>query len=110
MLRGRIAVAARDWARGEADLRHAVAVARRIEYPNLIWPAAHALAAALAARAEQDRTRRAQGDEMHALAVLAAETIGSIAEGAPDATLRSTFLAWRPVQVTLDDLERLRRI
>jgi len=110
LLRGRIAVAARDWARGEADLRHAVAVARRIEYPNLIWPAAHALAAALAARAEQDRTRRAQGDEMHALAALAAETIGSIAEGAPDATLRSTFLAWRPVQAALDDLERLRRI
>jgi hypothetical protein len=41
---------------------------------------------------------------------LAAETIGSLAEGAPDATLRSTFLAWTPVQAALADLERLRRI
>jgi hypothetical protein len=47
---------------------------------------------------------------MHALAVLAAETIGSIAARAPDAALRSTFLAWTPVQAALDDLERLRRI
>jgi class 3 adenylate cyclase/tetratricopeptide (TPR) repeat protein len=110
LLRGRIAVAAHDWARGEADLRQAVAVARRIEYPNLIWTTAHALSMALAARAGHDRNRRDQGEEMHALAVLAAETIGSIAARAPDAALRSTFLAWTPVQAALDDLERLRRI
>jgi tetratricopeptide (TPR) repeat protein len=110
LLRGRIAVAARDWARGEADLREAAVIARRIEYPNLIWPSAHALAAALAGRAEHERTGRANGDEARALAVLAAETIASIAEHAPDAALRSAFLAWTPVQAALDDLERLRRI
>ncbi len=110
LLRGRIAVAAHEWARGEADLREAVAIARRIEYPALIWPTTHALASALASRAEHERTSRAKGDESQALAVLAAETIGSMAERAPDAALRSTFLAWTPVQAALDDLERLRRI
>lgn len=110
LLRGRIAVAGRDWARGETDLRQAVAIARRIEYPNLIWPAAHALAAALATRAESERTARAKGDEVHALSVLAAETINSIADRAPDPDLQRTFLAWAPVERALDDLERLRRI
>ena len=110
LLRGQIAVAAHDWARGEADLRHALAFARKIEYPNLIWRAAHALAAALAARAEAERTMRAKGDEAHVLAVLASDTISSIAERAPDAALGHTFLVWTPVQAALDDLERLRRI
>ena len=53
---------------------------------------------------------RAAGDEAHSLAVLASETIRSIAEHAPDAALGRTFLAWTPVQAALDDLERLRRI
>jgi tetratricopeptide (TPR) repeat protein len=109
LLRGRIAVAGRDWARGETDLRQAVSIARRIEYPNLIWPAAHALAAALATRAESERTARAKGDEVHALSSLASETISSIADRAPDADLRGTFLAWAPVEKVLGDLERLRR-
>ena len=110
LIRGRIAAAARDWARGEADLRQALAFARKIEYPNLIWPAAHSLAATLAAGAEAKRTMRAKGDEAHVLAVLAGETIRSIAERAPDAALERTFLAWSPVQAALDDLERLGRI
>src|SRR5262249_6665474 len=71
LMRGQIAAAAHDWARGEGDLREALAFARKIEYPNLIWRAAHALAAALAARAEAQRTTRAKGDEAHVLAVLA---------------------------------------
>jgi tetratricopeptide (TPR) repeat protein len=110
LLRGRIAAAARDWTRGETDLREAVSIARRIEFPNLIWPAAHALAGVLAARAEHERTGRVKGDEAHALADLAAETIASIAGRAPDTALRSSFLAWRPVEAALEDLERLRRI
>jgi class 3 adenylate cyclase/tetratricopeptide (TPR) repeat protein len=110
LLRGQIAAAACDWARGEADLRQALAIARKIEHPNLIWRAAHALAAALAARAEAERTMRAKGDEAHALAVLGSDTISSIAERAPDAALGRNFLAWTPVQAALDDLERLRRI
>jgi class 3 adenylate cyclase/tetratricopeptide (TPR) repeat protein len=109
LLRGRIALAGRDWAGAETDLREALDIARRIEYPNLIWPAAHALAAALASRAERERSKRAKGDEVHALAVLAADTIGAIAEGAPEPGLRKAFLAWAPVQVTLEDLERLKR-
>src|SRR5262249_8613886 len=110
LMRGQIAAAAHDWARGEGDLREALAFARKIEYPNLIWRAAHALAAALAARAEAQRTTRAKGDEAHVLAVLASDTISSIAERAPDAALGRTFLAWTPVQTALDDLERVGRI
>ena len=48
--------------------------------------------------------------EVHALAVLASDTISSVAERAPDAALGRNFLAWTPVQAALDDLERLRRI
>jgi hypothetical protein len=87
-----------------------VSIARAINYPNLIWPSAHALASTLGSRAEADRTMRARSDEAHALAVLAAETIASITQRAPDAALGRTFLAWAPVQQTLDDLERLRTI
>jgi class 3 adenylate cyclase/tetratricopeptide (TPR) repeat protein len=110
LLRGRIALARHDWARGEADLREAVDIARRIEYPNLVWATAHGLAAALAARAERERTGRAKGDEAHTLAMLAADTITAIAERAPDPSLREAFLAWTPVQAALEDLERLRRL
>jgi tetratricopeptide (TPR) repeat protein len=109
LLRGRIALAGHDWARGEADLREALDIARRIEYPNLIWPAAHALAGVLASRAEAERGAQPKGDEAHAVATLAADTITAIAERAPDPTLRSAFLAWAPVQAALEDLERLRR-
>ena len=110
LLRGRIAMAARDWARAETDLRQAVSIARKIEYPNLIWPSSHALASTLASRAEAERTMRPRSDEAHTLALLASETIASITQRAPDATLGRTFLAWTPVQQTLDDLERLRTI
>ncbi|HEV8457003.1 MAG TPA: hypothetical protein VGR44_01790, partial [Methylomirabilota bacterium] len=109
LLRGRIALAGRDWASGEADLREALDIARRIEYPNLIWPAAHALAGVLASRAEAERAARAKRDEAHVVATLAAETIAEIAERAPDPALRHTFLSWLPVQAALEDLERLRR-
>jgi hypothetical protein len=110
LLRGRIALAAQDWTRAEADLREALDVARRIEYPNLIWQSAYSLADTLASRAQRERASRSKGDEASAVAALAADTIRSIAERAPEAALRDTFLAWRPVQTALEDLERLRRI
>ena len=109
LLRGRIALAARDWTNGELELRGALDVARRIEYPNLVWPAAHSLALALASRAELERAAQSKGDEVQTLAALAAGTIRSIADRAPAASLRETFLAWTPVQTALEDLERLRR-
>jgi class 3 adenylate cyclase/tetratricopeptide (TPR) repeat protein len=110
LLRGRIALAGGDGASGEIELREALDVARRIEYPNLVWPAAHGLALALASRAERERAARSKGDEVQTLAALAADTIRSIADRAPEATLRGTFLGWTPVQTALEDLERVRRM
>jgi tetratricopeptide (TPR) repeat protein len=109
LLRGRIALAGRDSASGEADLREALGIAQRIEYPNLIWQAGHGLATALMSHAEGERAARALGEEAHVVARLAADTIQSVIERAPDAELRSSFLAWAPVQAALSDLERLRR-
>jgi tetratricopeptide (TPR) repeat protein len=109
LLKGRIALAGGDWSGGELGLREALDVARRIEYPNLVWPAAHGLAAALASRAERERAARTKGDEVQILAALAADTIRSIAERAPETALRESFLAWTPVQAALEHLERLRR-
>ena len=108
LLKGRIALAGGDWSGGELGLREALDVARRIEYPNLVWPAAHGLAAALASRAERERATRSKGDEVQILAALAADTIRSIADRAPEAALQASFLAWTPVQAALEDLERLR--
>ena len=110
LLRGRIALVGGDRASGETELREALDIARRIEYPNLVWPAAHGLAVALAARAERERAARSKGDEAQTVAALAAGTIRSIADRAPEAALRETFLAWTPVQTALEDLERVRRI
>ncbi|OGL15066.1 MAG: hypothetical protein A3G97_01425 [Candidatus Rokubacteria bacterium RIFCSPLOWO2_12_FULL_69_21] len=110
LLRGRIALVGGDRASGEIELREALDIARRIEYPNLVWPAAHGLAVALAARAERERAARSKGDEAQTVAALAAGTIRSIADRAPEAALRETFLAWTPVQTALEDLERVRRI
>ena len=92
-----------------SELREALDVARRIEYPNLVWPAAHGLAVALASRAERERAARSKGDEVQTLAALAADTIRSIADRAPEAGLRESFLAWTPVQTALEDIERLRK-
>ena len=110
LLRGRIALAGGDGANGESELREALDVARRIEYPNLIWPAAHGLAIALASQAERDRAARGKGDEAQTVAALGVETIRSIADRAPEAALRETFLAWAPVQRAFGDLERVRRM
>jgi len=109
LLKGRIALAGGDWTGGELGLREALDVARRIEYPNLVWPAAHGLAAALASRAERERAARSKGDEVQILAALAADTIRSIAERAPETALRESFLAWTPVQAALEQLELLKR-
>jgi tetratricopeptide (TPR) repeat protein len=109
LFRGRIALAGGDPARAELELRESLDAARRIEYPNLVWPAAHGLAVALASRSERERSARSKGDEVQTLAALAAETIRSIADRAPEPALRETFLAWAPVQTALEDLERLRR-
>ena len=110
LLRGRIALAGQDWAGGEIDLREALDAARRIEYPNLVWPAAHNLPVALVSQAERERSARSKGEEAQVLASLAADTIRSIAGRAPEAALRDTFLSWTPVQAALADLERVRRI
>ncbi len=109
LLKGRIALAGGDWTGGELGLREALDVARRIEYPNLVWPAAHGLAAALASRAERERAARSKGDEVQILAALAADTIRSIAERAPETALRESFFAWTPVQAALEQLELLKR-
>ncbi|HET8579278.1 MAG TPA: adenylate/guanylate cyclase domain-containing protein [Methylomirabilota bacterium] len=110
LLRGLIVMAGRDVARAEADLREAVATARRIEHPSLIWQSAHGLARALASLADGPRGDRSKAEEAFQLATIAADTIRSIAERAPDPALREAFLAWAPVQAALEDLERLRRL
>lgn len=56
------------------------------------------------AQAEQKKI-----DEAVATARLAADTIAAVAARAPDAAVKSTFLAWPRVQAAMEDLERIRR-
>src|SRR5712691_1280487 len=100
-LRGQIALQARQWSQAEADLAEALRIARRIQYPTLTWQAAHMLARALA---EQKKV-----EEAVATARLAADTIAAVAARAPDAAVKSTFLAWPRVQAAMEDLERIQR-
>jgi len=100
-LRGQIALQGRQWSQAEADLAEALRIARRIQYPTLTWQAAHMLARA---QAEQKNV-----EEAVATARLAADTIAAVAARAPDAAVKSTFLAWPRVQVAMEDLERIQR-
>ncbi len=100
-LRGQIALQGRQWSQAEADLAEALRIARRIQYPTLTWQAAHMLARA---QAEQKKV-----EEAVATARLAADTIAAVAARAPDAAVKSTFLAWPRVQAAMEDLERIQR-
>ena len=100
-LRGQIALQGRQWSQAEADLAEALRIARRIQYPTLTWQAAHMLARA---QAEQKNV-----EEAVATARLAADTIAAVAARAPDAAVKSTFLAWPRVQAAMEDLERIQR-
>jgi hypothetical protein len=100
-LRGEIAVLGRRWNDAALDLGEAVAIGRRIEYPTLIWQAAHLLARA------QAEARRP--DEVIVTARLALETIDTVAGRAPDTSLRRTFLEWPRVVIAREDLDPLIR-
>jgi 3-oxoacyl-[acyl-carrier-protein] synthase-3 len=78
----------------------ALAVARAIPYPALVWQIARLLAQAAAGA---DRM-----DEARAAAVEVQATIARLAERAPEPALRRTFLAWPRVQAALEEAERLR--
>ena len=101
LLKGELALGARRWAQAEADLREALSIARRIQYPTLTWQAAHLLARA---QSEQKKI-----DDAGQTARLGRETIDGIVARAPDRSLRDAFLAWPRVQAALQDLERIRR-
>ncbi|HET7874340.1 MAG TPA: adenylate/guanylate cyclase domain-containing protein [Methylomirabilota bacterium] len=109
LLRGRIALGARDLRRAGEDFSAALDIGRRMEYPHLIWPSAHGLARALALEAGEHPSARGRAEEAHAMARLAADTIRAVADAAPEPRLRSSFLGLPSVRAVFDDLERLRR-
>jgi hypothetical protein len=98
-LRGEAALQERAWASAARDLTEALAVARDIRHPTLIWQTAHRLALARAGADEMDEARAA--------CRLAAETIAAVAAAAPEPALRQSFLAWPRVQEVDDTLGRL---
>ncbi len=100
-LRAQTAAVARRWPEAEADAVEAVRIAREIEYPALIWQAAHLLASIQA--------RLGKEDEAGVAARLTAETIEGLAARAPDSALRRSFMNWPRVQAALETTERLRR-
>jgi class 3 adenylate cyclase/tetratricopeptide (TPR) repeat protein len=100
-LRGQILLEGgrRDDAR--EDLAGALAVARGIGYPTLTWQAAYLLARTEAAAGRMDQAATA--------ARLTVETLDQIVARLPDPALRRTFLGWRRVATTREDVERLLR-
>ena len=98
-LRGEAALQERAWPAAARDLGEALAVARAIRHPTLIWQSAHRLALARAGAGETDEARAA--------CRLAAETIAVVAAAAPETALRQSFLAWRRVQEVDETLARL---
>lgn len=101
LVRGELALQAGQWGEAERDLREALAVGRRIGYPKLTWQAADALARAL--------DGGGRGQEAVEPARLAIATIEATAAGAPDASLRASFLNWARVQAALESADRLAR-
>jgi tetratricopeptide (TPR) repeat protein len=100
-LRGELAILGRRWDDAETELGQAVTIGRRIEYPTLIWQAAHLLARAQAAAGHVE--------EAAATARIAVETIDLVAARAPESALRRTFTEWARVQTAREDLDRILR-
>jgi hypothetical protein len=98
-LRGQIALAERAPGRAATELTEALRIAHEVEHPTLIWQAAHQLARAEAALGHLEQAKAA--------ARLTRDTIEALAERAPAADLRQTFLAWRRVTEALEDVTRL---
>jgi class 3 adenylate cyclase/tetratricopeptide (TPR) repeat protein len=100
MVRGELALRAGQAVTATAELEQALAVARAIGYPTLMWQVAHLLAQAQAASGHTEAAL--------ASVTLARETIDRIAAGAPEAELRATFVAWPRVTAVHETMERLR--
>jgi tetratricopeptide (TPR) repeat protein len=102
VLRGEIALAARQWGQAEADCREALGIARQISYPTLTWQAAHLLA----------RSQAGQNNLEAAFATIqrAVETIDAVAARLPDPALRETFLAWSRVQAVREEHDHLSHV
>jgi hypothetical protein len=102
VLRGEVALAARQWSQAEADCHEALRLARQISYPTLTWQAAHLLARS---QVGQDNLETA-----FATIQLAVETLDAVAARIPDPALRETFLAWPRVQAVREERDHLSRI
>jgi len=100
-LRGQVLLDAGQPAEARGELAAALALARRMAYPNLTWQTAHLLA-----RAEGAAGRM---EEAAGAARLAAQTLDELIARLPDAALRRTFLAWDRVGRAREDVERLLR-
>jgi class 3 adenylate cyclase/tetratricopeptide (TPR) repeat protein len=101
LLRGEHAVQGERWNDAAIELDHALAIARRIEYPTLAWQAAHLLARSQAAVGRLDEAART--------ARLAADTIDLVAARTPEPALRRTFNKWVRVQTAREELDRILR-
>jgi tetratricopeptide (TPR) repeat protein len=100
-LRGDLAILGRRWEDAATELGQALAIARRIEYPTLIWQTAHALARVQAGTGRME--------EAAATARIAVETIDLVASRAPAPALRRTFSDWPRVQTAREELGRILR-
>jgi class 3 adenylate cyclase/tetratricopeptide (TPR) repeat protein len=98
-LRGEHAILGGHWDAAVTELGQALEIGQRIEYPTLIWQAAHLLARAQSAAG---RVEEAAGT-----ARIAIDTIDLVAAGAPEPALRGTFTEWARVQTAREDLARL---
>jgi tetratricopeptide (TPR) repeat protein len=100
-LRGELAMLGGRWDDAVADLGQALAIGQRIEYPTLIWQAAHLLARAQAAVGHAEQAA--------GTARVALETIDLVAARAPALALRRTFYEWVRVQTAREELDRILR-
>jgi class 3 adenylate cyclase/tetratricopeptide (TPR) repeat protein len=101
VLRGELAILVQHWDDAVTELTQALTIARRIEYPTLIWQAAHLCARAHAATG--------RGEAAAETARLALETIDLIAARAPEPALQRSFTEWARVQIAREDLYRILR-
>src|SRR5262249_26964062 len=100
-LRGQVLLDAGQSALASGELALALALARRMGYPNLTWQAAHLLARAEAAGGRMEEAAGA--------AQLAVQTLDELVARLPDAALRRTFLGWSRVGAVREEVDRLRR-
>jgi len=101
VLKGQIALEARQWGQAEVDLSEALRLAQEIGYPTLTWQAAHLLA-----RTQAGQTKM---EDAFASARLAAETIDAMAARILEPAVQRTFLAWPRIETVRDEVDRLRR-